>query len=1175
MYKENLKPNIMEAPTLFVGVGGTGCDIVTRVAKMCRPEEMENISFVGLDTNVNDLSSIERSGANVYTIQTSNTQTVGDYLDYDKDALKNWFPKNAVMYDKTVSEGAGQVRAISRLALNATIKTGRLAPLYEAIDVLFRKDGKKMRQVLRIVMASTASGGTGSGIILPLSMIIRDYVKNKYPQASCIVRAIIVLPEALDSVIKSSAERESQRRNAYATIKEINAFMMGGSGFFDVDDSLKRYKGLHVDVAVPGIDETKSLSMLPFDFCFLLDGQNAEDSTLIDLEQYKAQAAQALYEQNVGPMQRRAFSMEDNIIKEMSNPGNFGRNRFGGIGASVLRYPYMEVSEYIAYGWAMDSIGGQGHSAKWMKYDNEYGIKMREARKKGLDAPVRSVVYNDTMNAATDSFSREIRNVFLLDAADRTDSYFEELGTFMEQSLFENNEIAAARNAAAHLGNKLDYTIDKNRGSANANLMKLRAYESNIEMYAAKIAGSTAEAVFMNETKTINAREPYTLEFLLHNAYGEICHPNAARYILYDVKNRLFDLIPATEELIGESKRTLQLYSNMTQRAATFDVKKSRKQVESNIDDYVRHEGTLNDKYDDTYYTDLNKHFQTYYRAIENYGSNIAKLNAYRIGYEFVSELCTAYEQFFATFTDKVEALVRKQEDIVDFLEFRKGDSVRNVCASVEMLNELALTTKEQSSEGALLDKELNGQIFDAVKANVAFTREIRNADIVEEDKRVDIFDDILLGYFCRKVRESCNTIDLNIIEALAMENRLKARIAMREYAAASGESGKQLIDQVTHEENERYIKAMIEEGRRLASPGIQSIRNEEPRILGLCAYNNTLLDMRSFRIKELLTNSDPTDTVSKYELHFFNAMYNITPDKLRKFACYNESETGKKGPGLYHNAYMQYAKDIGPDSTKNMVISTHIDKRWDSLAVLPELDFGFQKQQMMKIHQAMIYGLIYRAIDYRKYSLNAGRKKVFKYETSEERMIDMIVSNGTLCDEFYEVLDSLYISSAIVEDIEKIKAIKRKKDSVRNSNYVDTVFAKELKAFSLDSIHEGPASLFEIPLAYYNSLPNSRRFTGEIASIVDAVVKTFEDELMTWENPTDARFLLCDLLREQFVLLLDNFRAFKALNNNTTADENPVIDTIYRKVKSVLSGTPEPDDYAEMLEELKAKIKG
>jgi quinolinate synthase len=85
------------------------------------------------------------------------------------------------MYDKTVSEGAGQVRAISRLALNSTIKTGKIRPLYESIDDLFRKTGKEMKQAMRVVIASTASGGTGSGIILPLSMFIRDYVKEKYP----------------------------------------------------------------------------------------------------------------------------------------------------------------------------------------------------------------------------------------------------------------------------------------------------------------------------------------------------------------------------------------------------------------------------------------------------------------------------------------------------------------------------------------------------------------------------------------------------------------------------------------------------------------------------------------------------------------------------------------------------------------------------------------------------------------------------------------------------------------------------------------------------------------------------------------------------------------------------------------------------------------------------------
>ena len=108
---------------------------------------------------------------------------------------------------------------------------------------------------------------------------------------------------------------------------------------------------------------------------------------MISLDQYKVQAAQALYEQNIGPMQKNAFSVEDNIIKEMSNPGNYGRNRFGGIGAGVVRYPYEEIADCIAYGWAMDSVGGEGEAAKWCKYDNAYEVTKRDAVKKGCPSP--------------------------------------------------------------------------------------------------------------------------------------------------------------------------------------------------------------------------------------------------------------------------------------------------------------------------------------------------------------------------------------------------------------------------------------------------------------------------------------------------------------------------------------------------------------------------------------------------------------------------------------------------------------------------------------------------------------------------------------------------------------------------------------------------------------------
>lgn len=1177
MAKERIKENVIDAPTLFVGVGGTGCRIVRRVAEMCRPGEQENINFVCLDTNVNDLASVSGSRSHIYTVQTSNTQTVGNYLDYDADALNNWFPKNAVLYDKTVSEGAGQVRAISRLALNSTIKTGRIRPLLDAVDDLFRKSGKEMKQAMRAVIVSTASGGTGSGILLPLAMYLRDYVKDKYPNTSLIIRSLILLPETLDSVIDSNTERESQRRNAYATIKEINAFMMKGSGFFDIDEDLRRYNGLHVDFANPGTDEMKSLSLLPFDFCFLMDGQNAEDSTLVSTTQYVIQAAQALYEQNIGPMQKKAFSVEDNIIKEMSNPGNYGRNRFGGIGAGVIRYPYEEIADYIAYDWALDSIGGEGEAAKWSKYDNAFEVKLREARKKGLsasEAPTHPEVYMDTMDTASDNFSKDLRAKFTGELAERIDAYFLALAQYMHSAVSSNHEISAVRDSANHLAMEIDYHNDENRGKASDNLSALRNYEVAMRGKARKIAAGTAEGLFLSDKKTVNQREPYSIEELIHNSYGEIFHPNAVRYVLYKLQVLFSEKMETTQNaLVNSTISTLETYSPETQDAGMFDVKFNRKKKERNLDELCAAEKTGDSDPNiieklggyEKIYDKLNEFFPDYFATITDFGNLTAELEAYKFGYEYVKDLSAMFERFYRTFGEKVTSLVRRQDDLADSLKFTKGDSVFNVCASREMLQELSRSTRKQGEEGALLDSELNGRIFDAIKANVAFEREIRSADIVEEDRRIDVFDEILLDYFRDTVRRDCKAIDMNIIRAIAMENRLKARLKMRE----EGDGDGTMFDTVTREDNLHYIRKIIAMGERLSAPGIQRINNEEPREVKLCAYNKSLCDMREYRIGDLLMKGDAVDTVSRYELHFFNALYNLTPDKLNKFASPSRTETRDKTAGLYQKAYMAYAKHIGPDSTKNIMISTHIDKRWDSIAVMPEIDFDFQNRQIMKIHQAMIYGLVYDAIKYVNLSHAAAGKRVYKYENSDERMVDMIVSNGTLCDEFYEILDALYINSAVVEDIEVIKSKRRTKDVVRNSNYSDTAFAHAVRKFSIDILHEGPASLFEIPLAYYASLPNSQRFVAEITALVEAVVKTLSDELYMWERPDDAKFILCDVLKEQFVLLMENYRKTPQFERSRNAEDNLVISIVYRKIRETIEETPEPDDFEATLEML------
>lgn len=166
----------MNAPTLLVGLGGTGSDIVQKVFERATPRQRENIGFVIFDTDVNELRVIEEKTPQIRTVQTSTRLTVGEYLDVDTYSRDNWFPVNRILNGKALTEGAGQVRAVSRLALNTAIQQGKMAPLNEAIEELYKLKGQKTVQAPRVILAGSLCGGTGSGLILPVALYINEIV---------------------------------------------------------------------------------------------------------------------------------------------------------------------------------------------------------------------------------------------------------------------------------------------------------------------------------------------------------------------------------------------------------------------------------------------------------------------------------------------------------------------------------------------------------------------------------------------------------------------------------------------------------------------------------------------------------------------------------------------------------------------------------------------------------------------------------------------------------------------------------------------------------------------------------------------------------------------------------------------------------------------------------------
>ncbi len=1195
LFAEKLIPNDVKE-TLFVGVGGIGSQIVLKVASRCMPKEKENLKFVVMDTDVNELEAVKNKNENIVPIQTSSTQTVLDYLTADESASDRWFPVNTTLYPKTVSEGAGQVRAISRLALNTVIKSGRINALYNAIDDLFLKDGGQFKQALRVVIVSSAAGGTGSGIAMIIGMLIREYLHEHYREKAAIIRGYLLLPGVCDTFGPKETERLSLRRNGYATIKEINAFMMKASGFCGVRKDLERFSDICVEIPTSS-GNYKKLEGLPFDFCFLLDRLDKSQSSMSTLEQYKEFAAQSLYEQNIGPMRTGSNSMEDNVIKEFANGDNLGRNRFGGIGASVIRYPYREVLNYVAFSRAIDIIGCSQNVADnddglkgWLKYDRAYKNAFVEYKKNRAftadKEPKLSQVYVDSVNNGETLFDEDVKSYLKFVADDgvgiqvgvetRINEFLEAfkdeiVNAFMSRPSVEDNEECFERlrafNFRTYASNNVGLTISADKSA-------LDELKDEINNYAESIAKNRVRAILIGAPSAKGNVRNFHVESLFKTT-GGMMHPNSMRYLLYALYNRLTseeidedrDSIAYYTEEQRELKKSLQKYSAeyspVDDRKSVFFVEKSKfcDKEPSTLDelcgvvDRILGKNYKEGNENKPGFTDVTnkakQQLKKYCEEMMKYRNSVLFKVAYTELCEYVLGLCQQFEKFYNGFEEKAYSLRRKKSEIIDGLKFHKGDSFINICATEERLDKIYSICNETSSV-LQLPEELNADIFDAIKKNAEVERTSR-IDPRNAGARRDIFDEVLIDYFIRSVQKDCDEIiNLNIIQAIKMQQSIDNELA----------NGFENI--LSDADVNEYLSNVIRRGASLASPGIGFGNFDADRMMMLCAYNTALDAMLDINVKNFVESSDAgngklrscsSNSVSKYEMRFFSALYDVTPDKLSRFRNPKDckSSIAPEEEGIYYTAYHEYSNKIGPDSTKSGTISTHIDKRWDTIVELPEISMNSQYSEMVRIHSSLIYGIVHSFIISHSASYNYDeKKKIFALEDEEGDVKAFVVSNGSSCDKFYEILDALYRDNQSVGKIFDMAKERRRYDEESGMSYAESGFAADLDTFVIGNSHTGKTSLFEIPVMYYNSLPKSKLDSNELSTMVDSIISVLKQEIDRFEKEEDRGPLLVDVLQKQFELLVKNFNNSEygeILRKHSTISDNDVVRVVLKKI--------------------------
>lgn len=1097
----------MNAPTLLIGLGGTGCKIIERVSQMVTSEQRSSIAFAVFDTDINDLRGIQRRNPFIKTIQTSTKQTVGEYLNKDAHARDNWFPVNAILNGKTLTEGAGQVRSISRLALETVIRAGRMEPLHEAIQSLYKVEEDKADQALRVVIASSLAGGTGSGLILPVALYIRNYLQTHFRQSANITRGFFILPEVFYEVITGQAERNNLKANAYATLRELDAFLMKG------DATLHERYASSVRMQFPRTASTgyEEYDVRPYDFCFLFDAQNADGSKLNSFDQYLDHAANCIYAQSIGPMNKRSNSSEDNTIRKLAKER--GRNRYAGAGASMLVYPAEDICKLIALKWAKQCV-----SKQWLVYDSRYVSMRRESERqkaRGLsvqEQPLAAFYANQIESDAKheDPFAKAIissTGKYTNGVTRKSDSwkdYIQAVMSKIEQDLQSipsdvEGKYDDAREQVYNLSNDWEEFVNAYEAA--------NVYRQMSNAYMEGASQSIAYSMFGDsKLGQGDGRQDYRLETYLASADGSFLHPNAIRYLLIKILDQMKSYKEKADNEVRETKSFFETFEE-----TTFDDKDTEDVTETAADLADRkvpliarltHRPTEDQE-------EIKQKLKLFLENVEAYRVQYTQAHVLERGLQYISKLIEAFEIFYKSFEGKVDALDRNIQDIYKKYSESKGTTVRYVCASRKCMDTIC-EKRPYMGNTLSIDSDLARDIYNRIFAYSQAEEKPNGNRYFSE-----LFDKGIIGYFESTVmRDYGNDLNVDVIKAIENE----ADYELRE---EDKEKNPDAIDQ--------YVRKTIEDTRKLSCPFIESPMGEAREPINSCTFHSSLRPERGDESpkaqlirKELMNyGGEPDDDIDKTMIMFYQSFYGLRANDLSKFAPPEKSLTYNRSSGEYFKAYYELVAGVHPEAHRSKEISPHIDRWWHIITKMPDLDEENQRRQEYDMYAAFFWAIINRYV----YLTEEGSDvKLYKLRSILLKMDDdsLVVSNGTECDKLYEVLDAIAIYPELIQKILAEVQILTENDINENSALEEGLLFSALRTFRIEEPRIGEDNLpsgniFDIPMLMKKSSTPDIYYEDNMVEMLRVEIEEIKKYLSNFCSRKELPEVAGKLIMDQF----------------------------------------------------------
>ena len=930
-----MNDNYKNVPALLIGLGGIGSEIVDNVYGRLKDSGMsENVEALVFDTDINSQKDLKNINSEC-KIQTSTDKTVKFALDNDSTA-RDWFPTHPLVEKMQMLNGAGQIRAVSRLALRSAMKAGKLNPVSAAKERLFKLGSGANEKGLRIMIVTSMMGGTGSGMFLQIPLYIREIFESQFSTDKIEIQGTFILPDVLKGSI-TPEQTENVYANAYASMKELNAMIMslGGDGSsinLEYKPNQLNSEGMR-DIA---------LKDWPYDYCYFYDKEDTKGRVLSGFKDYINMIENNLYLQVFGPISDRMYS---NFINEMRGTiRKNGRNIYGGIGSGELSYPYDDIVDYCVYKVLAGSLDNQ-----LLKIDQIYRSEMDKYNRNiqnGIDdqMPDRENVYitNFESLCTMDNFFSQIKRAMTEydDNDNEVSDNIKKLQTRINEeilSIYKSDEEFREKASACYIkpGYFTNVPAEKLRSIVSNLETRFRDFRITTEAKAQNKAEAKANAdwgVYAETDKSIlNDFLKYKDTFV--NSVG-------IRYMLYKLhKNLKQAKIELDEKLVDISNKLKRGEERpfTSQSGAGIDAVKKAEEV-------IKSKGFLGKNFKN-FKEDYSRKVSGHFKLLESFCIESLKSAYYEQSIKLLEVLISEYENMFGRLADQKYEIEKYIGSLLVKHDDTKGTTKQYVLAS-QMYKEQIWRTIPDDVKSSILSGTLSEEMHAALFHG--FQKKVNNiGEIVSYDK---LFHDLIVNS-CRErllanniVREE---LDINIMQALEREADF---------------SGKSMSKQ-------DYIKERLNALADSVSPWTpKSDNSSDFNVWGISSDCRTATESSNEKstLEKLIVdvsagklsanNVVVSPALSKNSIIFVTARYGLMVSDFIKFSAGKNNIPDGEYYIAYRNVVDHIPKDGQTDSFADTTITPHIDKRWH--LTLRDINDGVYQKNMNDVAKALVVGI-------------------------------------------------------------------------------------------------------------------------------------------------------------------------------------------------------------------------